>query len=109
MGDCYFLTGRKVIVFPSEMFGDILDPANRKDPVGKPRGMSGITTEDIMMELGRYVDCGTGIFFYDEDLYDVKRLKKRLHRAVENLDKKPVIGKRLASLAEHKKQEANHA
>jgi hypothetical protein len=102
MGDCYFLVGRKVIALPSEMLGDILDPASRKHPVERPKRMKGvksITTEDVMVELGKHVDCGRGIFFYDEDLQNVKQLKKRLHREVENLDLKLVVKKRLEFLS----------
>jgi len=104
MGDCYFVIKRKVIVLPSEMLGDILDPTNRKVRVQKPRGIKGTTTEDMMMELGEYVDCGRGIFFYEEDLYDVDGLKKALHGAVESLDKQPAIRKRSEMLLAHKKR-----
>jgi hypothetical protein len=64
MGDCYFVANRKVIVLPSEMFWDIFDPTNRKDSVEKPRGMNGVTTDDVMMELNKYINCGGAGFSF---------------------------------------------
>lgn len=112
MGDCYFLTTNgKVIAFPSEMLWDAFDPENRKEKVVVPPQFDdelSTTTEDMMLEFQTYIDGGRGVFFYDQDLHDVKELKKRLHKAVDNLDKKPIIKERLAFLATYKER-ANQA